>query len=79
MAIPKTVTPNEGQYILIVVPHYWARGETWEEAKKSLRANGGDLDGRFNIYSVDKSTTVNEMGDIMRNKGTPIPELLASN
>jgi hypothetical protein len=78
--IPNTLKPSrEGDYILITIPHHWARGETVADAKRNLtRVSGQPAKewAAWRVHSVSTDTTVDIMGYI-NSPGDHEPIMLA--
>lgn len=81
--IPDTLVPvRPGDFLLITVPHYWAKGEDIATAKRELEKHYGSLKGRdaprqWHVYSVHKDSYVSGLGGLCFQTGHD-PMLIAS-
>ena len=62
--IPDLKLPREGDVFLITCPNYWGKGATLTEARKQLRGAGGNVKGRWRVYSAHPETFVNGYGQL---------------
>jgi hypothetical protein len=58
MELPEVKPAREGDFILIIVPHYWGKGETLADAARVIEEHGGEVVEPCAIFSVEVSTTV---------------------
>lgn len=66
--------PN-GAVFLVIVPHYWGKGNTPREAfAKCVQAGASDL-GQFMLYTTASDATVDEMGQSIIHKDGTVPTL----
>ena len=52
----------KGYVYLVIVPHYWGKGATLQEAFTNVTKAGGTTDDNFQIFLVDPKACVDEMG-----------------
>lgn len=69
--------------VLVIVPHYWGKGDTITEAWKQVRAagySGRKWSGKYRIYAVEDTdevkVRVTDLGGISRHRDSMVPVLL---
>lgn len=62
MTTTKTTTEVAYTHYLAVVPNYWGKGPTIEEAKKALRRSSGFTKGAT-IYQIPADYYIDDWGD----------------
>lgn len=65
--IPNTLVPcREGDFLMIIVPHYWGKGENIAKAKEALKEQCGSFHGDpWRVLSVDPKSFVSDMGGVL--------------
>lgn len=76
--LPK-VTARPGDDYLIIVPNYWGKGKTLDEARRQVLVNRPSDTKQWIIYSVDPGSYLDDMGGLNRPAGAePALELARS-
>jgi hypothetical protein len=65
--IPNTLVPaRKGDFLMVIVPHYWGKGEDINKAKEALKQQCGSFTGKpWRVCSVDPKTYIGDMGGLV--------------
>lgn len=72
-----TRTLGENEVYMVLVPHFWGKGDTIDEALDRLYKAGGRVTSGAHVFVVHKDSTVDDMGYIEYPKGAASPINLA--